>query len=977
MKIKLKLTPINKNILLLSKDLANLLIQTEDDSDVTKQNRAAILESDNDFAALTSHLRKLMVINNSNNIEKYTELFETKELSGILKSITINVLPSRDTALRFDLPEHTLLALMKSKELNLSENVYSETVNSSSLNTIRLRVMVAFMTPYWFKNETNLFIKDNFIEEYWENQEEFSIELGSNNINDFIKFNFMIAIYNSFINIIQGVNNKVFNKSKLKFINEFSFINEYDFKNVFVALTKQKAFAAINLSSMEVSYAELIRTLIMESKLFIEEALEAVKVIKVNQLLFVIDQEKYLKTVESSNSFAKQFKKIKQFLNKDLDLFTLINEIHLLDIKLTDIELDSIKKDILLSAEVVNDFRILDINPDLVDKAMSFIAKLSNTYINKSFTGETEFLFEDETQAVILHKPFSLFSVGMYKDNFQTMLSNVKSKVTPLLDMHKVVLPERKERAVTTKLYKAVANILYKSVYLRSLNHDLMRTMSIYETLYDVIVTELSKNGFGSNAGQIPLYLLLSNNPFITVDEDIKFQFGYDSNNNKFILFTTESEKLDAMQLRGFKFERTLKINGREMLNIHYYSFDNLMNSDIYNILVNADFPVKVNALKELFNLRTNKLTNLEDSEFTSAKSLFTNSEVAIKPNIKKRQDVLVKNINSQKYLEDKDNYNFMRIKSLEVMLDKKTKKVSKINIVQMFKDMLQLGNDDLLFPSINAIQLYKYLFVKNIIETLSDLSYNSNEVKDSTGKDNTNSNLETLEVKFDLADALKDYNDMFEVTEFLSNDNDTIKTDIISFTITKMFGISLLFKIDEYITQYFMKHSRDLLQGQVNLDKFTKVEDKQSHKSFLTSAFMDKIASEKLGISNLANVDNKLLAIVFYIFIQYGADAFFDSQLYEVLREEISGEKIDVSELTTEFELVKTIFTNKEDLVKLLIKVFKYMQLKNTTLDAVDNLLSIYVLESSLIKIPNVILSERNEDKIIGSMLTNLLEFR
>lgn len=315
----------------------------------------------------------------------------------------------------------------------------------------------------------------------------------------------------------------------------------------------------------------------------------------------------------------------------------------------------------------------MDINPDLVDKAMNFIAKLSATYVNKSFTGETEFLFEDDIQAVILHKPFSLFSVGMYKDNFQTMLSNVKSKVTPLLDMHKVVLPERKERAVTTKLYKAVANILYKSVYLRSLNHDLMKTISIYETLYDIIVTELSKNGFGSNAGQIPLYLLLSNNPFITVDEDIKFQFGYDSNNGKFILFTTESEKLDAMQLRGFKFERTLKINGRESLNVHYYSFNNLMNSDIYNILVNADFPVKVNALKELFNLRTNKLPNLEDKEFTSAKSLFTTSEIAIKPSVKKRQDILVKNINSQKFLDNKDNYNFIRLKTLEIIMDKKS----------------------------------------------------------------------------------------------------------------------------------------------------------------------------------------------------------------------------------------------------------------------------------------------------------------
>lgn len=974
MKIKLKLMPINKNLLLLSKDLANLLIPTEDDSDLTKQNRAKILESDNDFASLTSYLRKLMVINNSSNLEKYTELFETKELSSVLKSITINVLPSRDTAIRFDLPEHVLLSLLKAKELNLSETVYSESVNSSTLNTIRLRLMVAFMTPYWFNNETNLFIKDNFVEEYWENQEEFSVELGSNNINDFIKFNFMIAIYNSFISMIQGIDGKIFSKSKLKFINEYSFINDYDFKNVYMALTKQKAFAAINLSSMEVSYAELIRTLIMESKLFIEEALEAVKIIKMNQLLYTIDQEKYLKNVESSNSFAKQFKKIKTYLNKEMDLFTLINEIHLLDIKITDLKLGEIKKDMLLANEIVNSFRILDINPDLVDKVMQFISKLSNTYVNKSFTGETEFLFEDEAQAVILHKPFSLFSVGMYKDNFQTMLSNVKSKVTPLLDMHKVVLPERKERAVTSKLYKAVANILYKSVYLRALNHDLLKVISIYEVLYDIIVTELSKNGFGSNAGQIPLYLLLASNPFITVDEDIKFQFGFDSNSGKFILYTTESEKLDAMQLRGFKFERTLKINGREKLNVHYYTFNNLMDSDIYNILVSADFPVKVNALKELFNLRTNKLSNLEDKEFTSNKSLFASSELAIKPGVKKRQDSLVRNINSQKYLADKDDYNFIKMKDIEKLMDKSAKGTDKIDATKMFKEILQLPNDDIIFPSINAIQLYKYLFVKNIISSLEILVVESNAEENSN---NSESNLETIEIKFDLNTSLKEYNDIFETAEFLSNDNDTLKTDVIKFTVTKMFGIGLLFKIDEYITQYFMKHSRDLLQGQINLDKFTKIEDRKSYKSFITNKFLEKIAAEKGSISSLKDTDNKLLAIVFYIFIQYGADAFFDSNLYDLLREEITGEKLDETKLTEEFNLVKTIFTNKEDIVKLLIKVFKYMQLKNTTLDAVSNLLGIFILESSLIKAPNAVLSKRNEDKIIGAMLTNLLEFR
>lgn len=974
MKVKLKLMPINKNLLLLSKDLANLLIPTEDDSDLTKQNRAKILESDNDFASLTSYLRKLMVINNSSNLEKYTELFETKELSSVLKSITINVLPSRDTAIRFDLPEHVLLSLLKAKELNLSETVYSESVNSSTLNTIRLRLMVAFMTPYWFNNETNLFIKDNFVEEYWENQEEFSVELGSNNINDFIKFNFMIAIYNSFISMIQGIDGKIFSKSKLKFINEYSFINDYDFKNVYMALTKQKAFAAINLSSMEVSYAELIRTLIMESKLFIEEALEAVKIIKMNQLLYTIDQEKYLKNVESSNSFAKQFKKIKAYLSKEMDLFTLINEIHLLDIKITDLKLGEIKKDMLLANEIVNSFRILDINPDLVDKVMQFISKLSNTYVNKSFTGETEFLFEDEAQAVILHKPFSLFSVGMYKDNFQTMLSNVKSKVTPLLDMHKVVLPERKERAVTSKLYKAVANILYKSVYLRALNHDLLKVISIYEVLYDIIVTELSKNGFGSNAGQIPLYLLLASNPFITVDEDIKFQFGFDSNSGKFILYTTESEKLDAMQLRGFKFERTLKINGREKLNVHYYTFNNLMDSDIYNILVSADFPVKVNALKELFNLRTNKLSNLEDKEFTSNKSLFASSELAIKPSVKKRQDSLVRNINSQKYLADKDDYNFIKMKDIEKLMDKSAKGTDKIDVTKMFKEILQLPNDDIIFPSINAIQLYKYLFVKNIISSLEVLVAEPNTEENSN---NSESNLETIEIKFDLNASLKEYNDIFEAAEFLSNDNDTLKTDVIKFTVTKMFGIGLLFKIDEYITQYFMKHSRDLLQGQINLDKFTKIEDRKSYKSFITTKFLEKIAAEKGGINSLKDTDNKLLAIVFYIFIQYGADAFFDSNLYDLLREEITGEKLDETKLVEEFNLVKTIFTNKEDIVKLLIKVFKYMQLKNTTLDAVSNLLGIFILESSLIKAPNAVLSKRNEDKIIGAMLTNLLEFR
>lgn len=974
MKIKLKLMPINKNLLLLSKDLANLLIPTEDDSDLTKQNRAKILESDNDFASLTSYLRKLMVINNSSNLEKYTELFETKELSSVLKSITINVLPSRDTAIRFDLPEHVLLSLLKAKELNLSETVYSESVNSSTLNTIRLRLMVAFMTPYWFNNETNLFIKDNFVEEYWENQEEFSVELGSNNINDFIKFNFMIAIYNSFISMIQGIDSKIFSKSKLKFINEYSFINDYDFKNVYMALTKQKAFAAINLSSMEVSYAELIRTLIMESKLFIEEALEAVKIIKMNQLLYTIDQEKYLKNVESSNSFAKQFKKIKAYLSKEMDLFTLINEIHLLDIKITDLKLGEIKKDMLLANEIVNSFKILDINPDLVDKVMQFISKLSNTYVNKSFTGETEFLFEDEAQAVILHKPFSLFSVGMYKDNFQTMLSNVKSKVTPLLDMHKVVLPERKERAVTNKLYKAVANILYKSVYLRALNHDLLKVISIYEVLYDIIVTELSKNGFGSNAGQIPLYLLLASNPFITVDEDIKFQFGFDSNSGKFILYTTESEKLDAMQLRGFKFERTLKINGREKLNVHYYTFNNLMNSDIYNILVSADFPVKVNALKELFNLRTNKLSNLEDKEFTSNKSLFASSELAIKPGVKKRQDSLVRNINSQKYLSDREDYNFIKMKDIEKLMDKSAKGTDKIDVTKMFKEILQLPNDDIIFPSINAIQLYKYLFVKNIISSLEVLVAEPNTEENSN---NSESNLETIEIKFDLNASLKEYNDIFEAAEFLSNDNDTLKTDVIKFTVTKMFGIGLLFKIDEYITQYFMKHSRDLLQGQINLDKFTKIEDRKSYKSFITTKFLEKIAAEKGGINSLKDTDNKLLAIVFYIFIQYGADAFFDSNLYDLLREEITGEKLDETKLAEEFNLVKTIFTNKEDIVKLLIKVFKYMQLKNTTLDAVSNLLGIFILESSLIKAPNAVLSKRNEDKIIGAMLTNLLEFR
>lgn len=974
MKIKLNLMPINKNLLLLSRDLANLLIETDDDSDLTRQNRSRILESDNDFSALTSYLRKLMVINNSNNIERYTEMFDTKELSGILKSITINLLPSRDTAIRFDLPEHVLMALFKSREVNLLENVYSEAVNSSTLNTIRLRILIAFITPYWFNKEYNIFVKDNFVEEFWYSCEEFTIELGSNNVNDFIKFNFMIAIYNSFINIINGIDSKILKKDRLKFINDFSFISEYNLKEVYQALTKQKAFAAINLSSMEVAFSTMVRTLVMESKMFIEEAFEAVKIIKVNQLIYSIDKELYLKNVESSNSFAKQYKKIKAYLTDDINLFHLVNEIQLLDIKLWDSDITLIKKDILTSKMIANDFRIIDINPDLVTKATKFIKQLADTYISKSYSGDTECLFMDDTQKVVLHKPFSLFSIGMYKERFQTMLSNVKSTVTPLLDMHKIILPERKERATTNKLYKAVANILYKSVYLRNLDYDLLKVTSIYDTLYDLIVSELSRNGFGSNAGQIPLYLLLSQNPFIIVDEEIKFNFGYDSKSGKFIIYTTESNKLDAMQLRGFKFERTLRINGKDYLNVHYYSFSNLMSENLFNIMVNADFPVKINAVKELFNLRTGKLAKLEDKEFTSNKSLFANSELAIKPAIKKRQDVLISNINTQSELKDKDCYNFKRLKEIEIIMDKKIKKIDDIKPYELFKEILNLSKFDLILPSINAIQLYKYLFVRSIINSLSILEMKNNNINDD---EKSSLGIETIEISYDFNNELKLYNSNFEHVEFLSFESESIKTDVIKFTITKMFGITLLNKIDEYISQFFLKHSRDLLQSSINLDRFTKIEDKKSYKSFITKTLLDKIEVEKQFIHTLKQEDNKLLAIMSYIFIQYGADAFFDSNLFEILRKEISGEVLDDSALKLEFEKVKEIYTNKEDLITLLIKTFKSMQLKNTTLDAVENLLNIYTLESALIKLPNVIINDRNEGKVIGALLTNLLEFK